>query len=87
MNTPRFDKVVAEAQKPETDLEFVQRMKNSSLFLMPTNDARRLLRLAKDAESLAAAAYDLLQECRAMLDGLEAQPLIYRIDKAMGEKK
>ena len=38
------------------------------------------------AESLAAA-YDLLRECRAMLDGLEAQPLIYRIDAAMGEKK
>jgi hypothetical protein len=33
------------------------------------------------------AANDLLRECRAMLDGLEAQPLIYRIDKAMGEKK
>jgi hypothetical protein len=37
------------------------------------------------AESLAAA-YDLLRECRAMLDGLEAQPLIYRIDAAMGER-
>jgi hypothetical protein len=39
------------------------------------------------AESRAVAANDLLRECRAMLDGLEAQPLIYRIDKAMGEKK
>jgi hypothetical protein len=42
---------------------------------------------AIEAESRAAAAYYLLRECRAMLDGLEAQPLIYRIDKAMGEKK
>ena len=33
----------------ESDLEFVQRMKNSSLFLMPTDDARRLLRLAETA--------------------------------------
>jgi hypothetical protein len=34
------------------------------------------------------AANDLLRECRAMLDGLEAQPLIYRIDAAIaGEKK
>jgi hypothetical protein len=41
----------------------------------------------EQAESRAAAAYDLLRECRAMLDGLEAQPLIYRIDAAMGEKK
>jgi hypothetical protein len=40
------------------------------------------------AESRAAAANDLLRECRAMLDGLEAQPLIYRIDAAIaGEKK
>jgi len=40
-----------------------------------------------ELESRAAAAYDLLRECRAMLDGLEAQPLIYRINAAMGEKK
>jgi hypothetical protein len=31
-------------------------------------------------------ANDLLRECRAMLDGLEAQPLIYRIDAAMGKR-
>jgi hypothetical protein len=71
----------------ETDLEFVQRMKNSSLFLMPTNDARRLLRLAKDAEARAAAAYDLLREARLSLDPFVDTDLCQVIDAAMGKKK
>jgi hypothetical protein len=55
------------------------------------NRREEAIEMAKDraeqAEARAAAAYDLLRECRAMLDGLEAQPLIYRIDAAIGEKK
>ncbi len=39
---------------------------------------------AQEDQPQEQSADDLLRECRAMLDGLEAQPLIYRIDKAMG---
>jgi hypothetical protein len=52
------------------------------------DETLRVMRVrAEQAESRAAAANDLLRECRSMLDGLEAQPLIYRIDAALGEKK
>jgi hypothetical protein len=52
MNTPRFDKVVAEAQKPETDLEFVERMR-LSLFRGLIPQARETERLIYGYETAA----------------------------------
>ena len=76
---------------PECEREYNRREEAIEMAKDQRSENERIADLrsvrAEKADARAAAAYDLLRECRAMLDGLEAQPLIYRIDAAIGKKK
>lgn len=83
MSRNGFNDCEREYNRREEAIEMAKNQRSEAERIADSRSVR-----AEKAEARAAAAYDLLRECRAMLDGLEAQPLIYRIDAAIkGEKK